>query len=35
MDEATRERNAEFARVQKDLAFLLEALAACVKDRVR
>jgi N-formylglutamate deformylase len=34
MDEATRERNEGFARVQKDLTFLLETLAAYVKDRV-
>lgn len=35
MNEATRERNEGFARVQKDLTFLLETLAAYVKDRAR
>lgn len=34
MDEATRERNEGFARVQRDLTFLLETLASHVKDRV-
>lgn len=34
MDEATRERHEGFARVQKDLTFLVETLAAYVKDRV-
>lgn len=34
MDEATRERNAGFARVQQDLGALLQTLAAYVKDRV-
>lgn len=34
MDEATRQRNEGFARVQKDLTFLLETLSAYVKDRV-
>ena len=34
MDEATRERNARFAQVQRDLAGVLESLSAYVKDRV-
>ena len=34
MDEATRERNAGFARVQQDLAALLQTLAAYVQDQV-
>ena len=34
MDEATRERNAGFARVQQDLAALLQTLAAYVKNQV-
>ena len=34
MDEATRERNEGFARVQADLAALLGTLAAYVKGRV-
>ncbi|MBK6008624.1 N-formylglutamate amidohydrolase [Ramlibacter ginsenosidimutans] len=34
MDEATRERNAGFPRVQRDLADLLQVLAAYVRDRV-
>lgn len=33
MDEATRERNAGFAQVQKDLAGLLQALALYVRDK--
>lgn len=35
MDEATRERNAGFGRVQRDLTFVLETLARYVKDRSR
>lgn len=35
MDEVTRERNAGFERVQKDLAALLQQLSAYVKDRSR
>jgi N-formylglutamate deformylase len=35
MDEATRERNAGFAQVQKDLAGVTAALAAYVKQRTR
>jgi len=35
MDEATRERNAGFARVQEDLTALLQVLTDHVKDRVR
>lgn len=33
MDEATRERNAGFAQVQRDLAGVLESLSAYVKDK--
>ncbi len=33
MDEATRERNAGFAQVQRDLTGVLESLSAYVKDR--
>lgn len=35
MDEATRERNAGFPRVQRDLASVVETLAAYVKTRAR
>jgi len=35
MDEATRERNTGFARVQKDLGSVAGTLAAYVKDRAR
>jgi N-formylglutamate deformylase len=35
MDEATRERNEGFARVQKDLGAVLRSLAGYVKDRAR
>jgi len=35
MDEATRERNEGFARLQRDLGSVLETLAAYVKDQVR
>jgi N-formylglutamate deformylase len=35
MDEATRERNGGFARVQEDLGGVLQSLAAYVKDRAR
>lgn len=35
MDEATRERNAGFAQVQRDLAAVLRTLAAYIRDRTR
>jgi len=35
MDEATRERNAGFAQVQKDLSAVTQVLAAHVKEQVR